>query len=299
MFGFIKKKITKIYDQFTTKAASIFSRNKLDDKFIEELKVLLLSADTGVETTNKIIEKLSEDIKGQKITTLEQAKEELEQLLISHLQQYSVSQEDLHPKILLMVGINGSGKTTFISKFANKLKEDGKKVLLVAGDTFRAAAVEQLQDWAKRIGVEIFIGRSGQDPASVVFDACRKFKEENFDNLIIDTAGRLQTKTNLMKELEKIKKIISKVLPDQSVATWLTIDAMLGQNSFNQAQIFNESTKLNGIILTKFDGTGKGGIIFSVTKKLNIPVLYITFGESLEDIKFFEPKEYVKDLFGE
>ncbi len=299
MFGFIKKKISKIYNQFTTKAVSIFSRNKLDDQFLHELKILLLSADTGVQTTNKIIDQLTKDIKGQKITTLEQAKQELEELLISQLQKYAVEQEELCPKVLLMVGINGSGKTTFISKFANKLKSDGKKVLLVAADTFRAAAVKQLQEWARRVEVEIFIGKDGQDPASVVFDACKKFKDGSFDNIIIDTAGRLQTKTNLMRELEKIKKIIYKVLPEQKVATWLTIDAMLGQNSFVQAQTFNESTSLDGIILTKFDGTGKGGILFSITEKLDIPVLYITFGEDLDDISLFNPKDYVIELFNE
>jgi len=221
MFGFIKKKITKIYDQFTSKISSIFSRHQLDEEFLSELKKLLIVADTGVKTTEKIIEKLTNDIRDKKITNLQEAKVELESLLFAQLEQ-SCKKEvlDFSPKILLMVGVNGSGKTTFVSKLAYKMKADGKKVLLVAGDTFRAAAVQQLQEWAIRIGVEIFVGKENQDPASVVFDACTKFKDEKYDNIIIDTAGRLQTKVNLMKELEKIKKIISRVLPEEKISTW-------------------------------------------------------------------------------
>lgn len=298
MFGFIKKKITKLYDQFTSKINTIFSKNKLDEEFLAELKKLLISADTGVQTTNKIIEKLTNDIKSTKITTLEQARIELESLLLVELELCCKKENlDFFPKILLMVGVNGSGKTTFVSKLANKLKSENKKVLLVAGDTFRAAATQQLQEWAKKIGVDIFIGKENQDPASVVFDACSKFKNEKYDNIIIDTAGRLQTKVNLMKELEKIKKIISRVLPGEKISTWLTVDAMLGQNSFTQAEVFNQATNLDGIVLTKLDGTGKGGIVFSITQKLNLPILYFTFGEKLDDIKFFDSKEYVHGLF--
>jgi len=297
MFGFIKEKIKKVYSQFTNKAASIFSGNKLDEEFLHELSNLLLSADTGVKTTNVIIEKLKNDIKNKKITTLEQAKEELEKLLISHLQQYTI--QDATPKVLLVVGVNGSGKTTFVGKFAHILKQSGKKVLLVAADTFRAAAIAQLQEWANKTNVEIFIGKENQDPASIVFDACKKFKQENFDHIIIDTAGRLQTKTNLMNELEKIGKVINKVIPGEEINCWLTIDSMLGQNSFQQAKVFNEATKLNGIILTKLDGTGKGGIVFSITQQLQLPILYVTFGERLDDIKSFDPQEYVSGLLGE
>ncbi len=294
MIGFIKNKFKKVYDQFTTKATSIFSENKLDEAFIKELYSLLISADTGVKTTNKIIEKLKTDIKNQKINNLQETKDELEKLLIDHLNKHQTEQE-LKPKVLLIVGVNGSGKTTFIAKFANLLKN--KKVLLVAGDTFRAAATEQLQNWAQKIDLEVFIGKQNQDPASVIFDACQKFESENFDHIIIDTAGRLQSKTHLMKELEKIIKIITKRLPNKEIKTWLTIDAMLGQNSFSQAEIFNEATNLNGLVLTKLDGTGKGGIVFSITEKLQLPILYVTFGESIGDISPFDVKEYVKGLF--
>lgn len=297
MFGFIKEKIKKVYSQFTNKAASIFSGNKLDEEFLHELSNLLLSADTGVKTTNAIIEQLRNDIKSKKVNTLQEAKEELEKLLISHLQQYTI--QDEAPKVLLVVGVNGSGKTTFAGKFAHRLKTSGKKVLLVAADTFRAAAIAQLQEWATKTNVEIFIGKENQDPASIVFDVCKKFKQENFDHIIIDTAGRLQTKTNLMNELEKISKVINKVVPEEEINCWLTVDSMLGQNSFQQAKVFNEVTKLNGIILTKLDGTGKGGIVFSITQQLQLPILYVTFGEQLDDIKSFDPKEYVTGLLEE
>ena len=297
MFGFIKNKIKKIYTNFTNKAASIFSGNKLDENFLEELSNLLISADTGVKTTKTIIEKLTNDIQNKKITTLEQAKEELESFLLTHLEKYT--KQDAQPKVLLLVGVNGSGKTTFVGKLANKLKSEDKKVLLVAGDTFRAAAVEQLSEWGKRTDVPVFVGKENQDPASVIFDACKKYKDENFDHIIIDTAGRLQTKTNLMNELEKIRRVISKILPEAQINSWLTIDSMLGQNSLKQAEVFNEATKLNGIVLTKLDGTGKGGIVFSITEKINLPILYVTFGEKLDDIKTFDPEEYVKGLFEE
>ena len=294
MFGFIKDKVSKIYNQFTSKAVSIFSRKNLDNEFIKDLESLLLSADTGVKTTKKIIAKLQSDIGSKKIIDGEQAREELEKLLISELNLYKSKQ--LKPKVLLLVGINGSGKTSFIGKFANELKKEGKSVLLVAGDTFRAAAVEQLKSWGDKIGVQTFVGKPSQDPAAVIFDACKFFVEQNFDHMIIDTAGRLQTKTNLMKELEKIRKVACKVLPQEDINCWLTIDSMLGQNSLRQAEVFSQATKNDGIVLTKLDGTGKGGIVFSITNELKLPIVYVTFGESLEDIKTFDPQEYVKGL---
>lgn len=297
MFGFIKDKIKKIYTNVTQQISSLFLRNKLDDQFLQELSALLISADVGVVTTKDIIQKLTEDIKNTSITTLEQAKQELATLLVNQLDQTVAV--DAMPRVVLLVGINGSGKTTFIGKFANLIKKNGSKVLVVAGDTFRAAATQQLASWAERIGVEVYIGKENQDPAAVMFDACKRFKEGNFDYLIVDTAGRLQTKINLMNELEKIKRIISKQLPDEQINTWLTIDSMLGQNSFAQAEVFHEATKVNGLILTKLDGTGKGGIVFSISKKLQLPIVYFTFGESLDDIKRFDGKEYVHDLLNE
>ena len=223
------------------------------------------------------------------------AKKNLEDLLVNQLKQQK--KQSIEPKIILLVGVNGSGKTTFAGKLANKFKQKGKTVLLVAGDTFRAAATEQLNLWAKQSNTEIFIGQPNQDSSSVIFDACKLFREKKFDHMIIDTAGRLQTKINLMKELEKIKKIINKILPKEKINTWITIDSMLGQNSFNQAELFHQSTHLNGLILSKLDGTGKGGIVFSITEKLQLPILYIAHGEGINDISEFNPEEYVIGLF--
>jgi len=294
MFGFIRDKIKKVYSGFTQKISSLFDRNILDEQFIKELTTLLISADTGVKTTQKIIDWLKDEIKQQRITTMDEVRKQLEILLVKLLDAPGQGLKD--DPITLMVGVNGSGKTTFSGKLASRLKAQGNKVLLVAGDTFRAAATEQLVEWGKRIGVEVFIGKPNQDPASVIFDGCIRFLDGNFDRIIIDTAGRLQTKSNLMRELEKIRRIIDKQLSDYPVATWLTIDAMLGQNSLRQAEVFNEATQLTGVVLTKFDGTGKGGIVFSVAEQLKLPVVYITFGEGLDDIKPFRSDEYVRDL---
>jgi len=200
--------------------------------------------------------------------------------------------------LFLLVGINGSGKTTFASKLANYYKRQHKKVLFVAADTFRAAAVEQLSEWAVKLGVDIVHGSANQDPAAVVYQGCEKFKHENYDVLIIDTAGRLQTKTNLMQELGKIKRVIGKVLPDKDILTLLTLDAMLGQNSLVQAQVFNEVVSLSGVVLTKMDGTGKGGIVLAVAQQLRLPVVFISCGERVDDLKLFDSQEYVTNLVG-
>ena len=203
------------------------------------------------------------------------------------------------PRVVLLVGVNGTGKTTFAAKYAHLLKKAGKRVVLVAADTFRAAAVNQLKEWANRIGVVLFSGKEGQDPASVVFDACDYFKKESIDHIIIDTAGRLQTKVNLMRELEKIHRIIERQLGSFDSHTWLTIDSMIGQNSVQQAKLFYDSTQISGLILTKFDGTGKGGALFSITEEIKVPVMYVTFGEALEDVRPFNVQEYVQALLNE
>lgn len=296
MFGFFKEQFAKIYTQITVSLSSLFSSSKLDETFVKELTNLLLQADVGVATTKKIITKLQLGIKDQKITTIEEAQKALESYLIAFFDKQE--KKTVEPQVLLMVGINGSGKTTSIAKLGALLHAKNKKVLLVAGDTFRAAATHQLDAWAQKVGVTVFIGKDNQDPSSVIFDAAKKFKDESFDHLIIDTAGRLQTKVNLMNELEKISRIVKKCLPETQMQTWLTIDAMLGQNSLDQAKLFNEAAKLDGIIVTKLDGTGKGGIVFAITEELHVPITYITFSETLEGIKPFDAQEYVQGLFG-
>jgi fused signal recognition particle receptor len=297
MLGFLKEKIKKVYNSFTTKVSSIFSRASLDEEFIKELNDLLLAADTGIKATTKIIQNLQKQIANKTIGSLEQAKQELEHYLTSVLKVEKT--ETLNPTVLLLVGVNGTGKTTFAAKLAALLKAQGKRVLLVAGDTFRAAATQQLAEWGRRADVEVFVGRDSQDPASVIFDACKMFSEEGFDHLIIDTAGRLQTKVNLMRELEKIRRIIDKQLDGYQISTWLAVDSMLGQNSLRQAELFYESTQITGVVLTKFDGSGKGGIVFAIADQLQVPIQYVTFGEALEDVKVFDAAQYVEELLNE
>ena len=296
MFNFIKEALSKVYSQFTSKVQSLFARNTIDKETLKELEQLLISADTGVKTTSKILNSLEQSWQKGAIAKGSDLQQALEQQLITLL---DTKQAPAECQVYVLVGINGSGKTTFAGKLAHQKTQEGKKVLLVAGDTFRAAATQQLIEWAHRAHSQIVVGKENQDPASVIFQACEPFKQQNYDTLIIDTAGRLQTKTNLMKELEKIKKIINRQLPDYSVCTLLTVDSMLGQNSFEQAKIFNESTNLDGIVLTKMDGTGKGGIVFSIVQELHIPVAYISYGESIDQLKPFNAHEYVKQLIGE
>lgn len=295
MLGFIKNTLKKIYAQVTSKLQTLFGKKQIDKQSLEELETLLLAADTGVKTTRTIINRLEEQFAQGTLTDGTKLRESLKAILIELLDTQPSLPQQLSP-VILLVGINGSGKTTFAGKLAFHYKQQKKRVLLIAGDTFRAAATHQLEQLAQKIGVDILIGTEGQDPASVVFDGCKRYKEQQYDALIIDTAGRLQTKVNLMKELEKIRRIIDRQLPDTSITTLLTIDSMLGQNSFEQARLFKESTQVNGIILTKMDGTGKGGIVFSIVNELHIPITYISFGEQFEQYKVFNATEFVSDL---
>lgn len=294
MFNFIKEKIKKVYTSFTSKAASLFERQTVDEAFLKELEVLLIEADVGIKTTQEIMQELREQLKADRISSGTDIKNSLQTMLLERLSK--VPHANATPRVLLMVGINGSGKTTFCGKLANHLAQHGKKVLLVAGDTFRAAATEQLQEWGARAHVTVLAGKENQDPSSLIFDACDTFARDGYDHIIIDTAGRLQTKVNLMRELEKIHRIIGKKLPEETISTFLAIDAMLGQNSFEQAKLFHGATALNGLVLTKMDGTGKGGIVFAITKELGVPIVYVTCGESINDIAPFDAAQYVSDL---
>lgn len=291
MFNFIKQQLQQLYQQVSSKLAGIFNRSTINSEDLEELERILIAADTGVATTRAIIAQLKEaatsGMSGQ------QLKEYLHTLLLQRLQAYPFT---LQSDIVLLVGINGSGKTTCASKLTYALQQQHKKVLLVAADTFRAAATEQLTQWAQKTNTDIITGTEQQDPAAVIFKGCDAFSKNGYDVMIIDTAGRLQTKINLMKELEKIGRIIHKQLPNTKVATLLTIDSMLGQNSLDQARLFHESTKLDGIILTKMDGSAKGGIIFAITDVLKIPIAYISYGEQIEKLAPFNAKTYVTDL---
>lgn len=293
MFSFIKQNLQKIYTNVTAKLQTVFARPSFDNDAIQELESLLLSADTGIKTTRSIIEHLKAEARTGKLTDGEAVRCALQNYLTQLL---STHKAPANATIFLLVGINGSGKTTFAAKLAHQQTMLGKKVLLVAADTFRAAAVEQLTTWAKRTNTAIIAGNDEQDPASVVFLGCQAFKNGDYDSLIIDTAGRLQTKTHLMRELEKIKKSIVRHLPDTPITTLLTIDAMLGQNSFEQAKLFQECTPIDGIVMTKMDGTGKGGILFAITQELSIPIVYLSYGETVEQLKQFDAQEYVTTL---
>ena len=293
MFSFLKNKFSTLYSSLSSTITALFSRATIDEEAIKELEQILVRADVGVTATRAIIEKVRARHKsGTSLSGAEVKKiveQELERILETSPWQPS--------HVFLLVGINGSGKTTCAGKLAHVYTSMGKKVVLAAADTFRAAATAQLQIWATRTHADIVIGNEGQDPASVVFTACQQFKNNGADILIIDTAGRLQTKVNLMKELEKMRRIITAQLPHHTITTLLTIDALLGQNSFEQARLFNESTTLDGIMLTKMDGTAKGGIIFSIMNELRVPVRYISHGEKLEDFEQFDAASFIKNLF--
>lgn len=294
MFSFIKKSLTNIYAGVTSKIASLLGRSSIDKETLKELEVILLAADTGVATTKSIIKRLQEQYDRGEIKEAASLKTALHDILLTILNK--PKQLSHEAQIFILVGINGSGKTTFASKLAHQYTQQGKRVLFVAADTFRAAAQEQLTAWATETGCAIVHGKPQQDPASVVYTGCQVFIAQGQDILIIDTAGRLQTKVNLMNELAKLKRVIEKQLPSHTIHVLLTIDSMLGQNSLEQARLFKECTQVDGIVLTKMDGTGKGGIVFAIADELEIPIKYITFGEQISEIKLFEPKEYVENL---
>lgn len=297
MFSFITNSLKKLYTTLTTPLQKIFAQDRIDAQTLADLERILIEADTGVATTKSIIASIKKAAEEGKINEGKDIKQLLRHALLDIITQSTFT--DYHAPIILLVGINGSGKTTCVSKLAHRFTQTGKRVLLVAADTFRAAATEQLVSWARAINVDIVKGEGQQDPASVIFQGCQKFLQGSYDHMIIDTAGRLQTKVNLMKELEKIRRVIGKQLPNIKICTLLTIDSMLGQNSFEQAKLFHESTPLDGIILTKMDGTGKGGIICAITQSIHVPIAYISYGEQVEALAPFDAKKYVATILGE
>jgi fused signal recognition particle receptor len=292
MFGFIKNTLTKAYESVTQKLSALFSTHEVDEDWLTTLRRVLLGADAGPAMTKAIIAHMREKMSRETVSG-----EEAHQILVDFLTNQLPKREEAQaPHVLLVVGVNGSGKTTFIGKLAHRFQTEGRSTLMVAGDTFRAAATEQLGVWAQRTGASLHQGNDNQDPASVVFDACKRMHDEKHDHLIIDTAGRLQTKTNLMHELSKIKRIVEKQLPEAVIHTWLVLDSMLGQNCVSQAKEFNEATHLSGLVLTKCDGTGKAGFILSISHELNLPVVYITHGEQLSALTPFDGPQFIKEL---
>jgi len=270
---------------------------KVDEELLEELEELLIMADVGVNSTEIIIERLRERIKDERITEPEDCRLALRDILVDMIGEGEPLKLETTPSVILVIGVNGVGKTTSIAKIANRLKEQKKQVVLAAADTFRAAAIDQLQIWADRVGVDLIKHSEGSDPAAVVFDAVSAAKKREADVLIVDTAGRLHNKKNLMDELAKISRVIERELPGASRETLLVLDATTGQNAVNQAKEFKNAANITGLILTKLDGTAKGGIVFSIKEELDIPVKFIGVGEKMDDMQEFEAREFVDALF--
>ena len=304
------KEIEKIYDKGLKKTREEFvsklsllgiKYTKIDDTYYEELEDLLISADIGVNTVFKFMERLKKRVRSEKIEDTKTLNEIIvDELFIIYVNNESlttkINMNENGPTVILMVGVNGVGKTTTIAKLAFKYKNMGKKVMMIAGDTFRAGAVEQLKIWADKTD-SLFYGKDKTDPAGVIYDGLEIAKEENVDIVLIDTAGRLQNKVNLMKELEKINKVIERIIPNAPHETLLVIDASTGQNGIMQAESFKEITNITGIVLTKLDGTAKGGIVLAIKETVDIPVKFIGLGESMTDLQTFDIEEYIYGLF--
>ena len=294
LFGALKK--TK--DGLSTKMRMLFSKNKLGDEFYEELEEILISADVSVATAEKVVEGVKERAMAERLKDADYVTGLLKEVLTNMLRDAEVPEIGF-PCVIMVVGVNGVGKTTTIGKLANYYITHGKSVTVAAADTFRAAAIDQLGIWAERAGVAMVKSLEGTDPASVVFDTIASAKSKGADVIICDTAGRLHNKKNLMDELAKIYRVIGRELPDSSVETLLVLDAATGQNAVNQAREFSSVANITGIILTKLDGTAKGGIIVAIKNELGIPVKYVGVGEGIDDLQPFDAAEFADGIFGE
>ena len=298
-FSKLRAGLSKTRDSFSQHVDTVLKAFvKVDEALFEELEDALVLADMGAETAMEIVEDLRDRVKTKRITDGEEVKRELASLIEEKLGEET---EELvlagDPAVIFVIGVNGVGKTTTIGKLAAKLEKDGKRVLLAAADTFRAAAIEQLQVWAERVGCEIVKGNEGADPASVLFDACTAAKKRGADVLICDTAGRLHNKKNLMDELGKMYRVIDRELPAASKECLLVLDATTGQNAVSQAELFSKAVPISGLVLTKLDGTAKGGIVVAIRARLGVPVKFIGVGEDVEDLQPFSPKEFARALF--
>ena len=299
LFEKFRKGLEKTRNQITERTTDVMKIfKKVDEALFEELEEVLIMSDVGFETSSDIIERLRQKAREEKITESEGLKSALQEIISDILGEEEEEFEiKTSPAVILVIGVNGVGKTTSIAKLAHLYKEQGKKVILAAADTFRAAAIDQLQIWADRVGVDIIKQQEGSDPASVVYDAISATKARNADVLICDTAGRLHNKKNLMEELSKIHKIIDRELPDSQKESLLVLDATTGQNALSQAKNFGEVSDVTGIILTKLDGTAKGGIVIAIKAEQNIPVRFIGVGEQMDDLQPFSSKEFAEAMF--
>jgi fused signal recognition particle receptor len=303
LFSRLKDRLTRTRHNLTDGLADLMlGRKGIDDDLLEELETLLLTADVGVDATSRIIDDLTARIRRKEladpVALTRVLKEQLWEILQANERPYKEAAAG-KPLVILMVGVNGAGKTTTIGKLAGKLLQDAQTVMLAAGDTFRAAAVEQLQSWGERNGVPVVAQHTGADAASVIFDALQAATARHVDVLIADTAGRLHTKTNLMDELSKIARVMKKIDPAAPHEVWLVVDAGTGQNAVNQAQQFDQAVGLTGIIVSKLDGTAKGGVVFAIADKVKVPIRFIGVGEDLQDLREFDAAEFVNALFTE
>lgn len=292
----IKKAFKKTKEYFARRIDAMLSHGELNEDFYEELEELLISSDVGVSSSLEIVENLRLYARKNKIRTADEVREALK-LIVAEMFVDAKNYKFEYPCVITIVGVNGVGKTTTIGKLANYFKSQKKDVTLVAGDTFRAAAADQLSNWAKRANVKIVRHNEGADAAAVVFDGITSAKAKKTDVLIVDTAGRLHTKTNLMEELKKIDRVITREYPEANRYNLIVLDATTGQNALNQIKAFDEFVRIDGIILTKLDGTAKGGVVISIQKDYNVPVVFVGTGESMEDLELFDPKVFADSLF--
>ena len=299
-FQRLKRGLTKNREGWVQKLGTIFQNRRWDETSLEAMEESLIAADVGVKATQKLMDILreespsgSEDLAAEMSARMQQAMVQM----LTPSAKTAPAPFSARPWVIVFLGVNGVGKTTTIGKIAAQFRDAGKKVLLVAGDTFRAAAIEQLEVWGQSVGVEVIKHRAGADPSAVVFDGVQAAKSRGVDVLLIDTAGRLHTKVHLIEELKKIRRVIAREQPDAPHETLLVLDATTGQNSLQQARVFKESTDISGIVLTKLDGTAKGGVIISIQEELGVPVRYIGVGEEVEDLQPFEPTRFVQALF--
>lgn len=294
-FSKLKEGLKKTKDNIGKKIFAAFSGRALDDDFYEELEEAMLTADVGVTATEQILDEFKDEVYREKITDTEKAKNLLKRIMVDSIS-YDIPDYD-YPLVILLAGVNGVGKTTAIGKLANYFKSIGKSVVVAAADTFRAAASEQLEVWADRANVRIIKHKEGSDPASVVFDAISSAKARGDDVILVDTAGRLHNKKNLMDELKKIHKVIIRELPNADYRSYIVLDATTGQNALSQVEIFSEAIDIDGIILTKLDGTAKGGVVMAISAEQEIPVVFVGVGEKIDDLLPFNPEEFVDAIF--
>lgn len=294
-FSKLKEGLKKTKDNIGKKIFAAFSGRALDDDFYEELEEAMLTADMGVTATEQILDEFKDEVYREKITDTEKAKNLLKRIMVDSIS-YDIPDYD-YPLVILLAGVNGVGKTTAIGKLANYFKSIGKSVVVTAADTFRAAASDQLEVWADRANVRIIKHKEGSDPASVVFDAISSAKARGDDVILVDTAGRLHNKKNLMDELKKIHKVIIRELPNADYRSYIVLDATTGQNALSQVEIFSEAIDIDGIILTKLDGTAKGGVVMAISAEQEIPVVFVGVGEKIDDLLPFDPEEFVDAIF--